>query len=118
MSYYEIRNALIGESVEELSDALKKEDYVDIRNFIGQTLLHEFLNRKVKLSVNDLRIVLLFLRVGSNVDLTDNFGDTPRACLLKLGYSVDRIYLTIKTDAIRRLENTIVPQAEEEDLYS
>jgi hypothetical protein len=56
--------------------------------------------------------------VGSNVDLTDNFGDTPRACLLKLGYSVDRIYLTIKTDAIRRLENTTVPQAEEEDLYS
>ena len=117
MSYYEIRSALLGERVDDLKSALGLETYVDTTTVLGQTPLLEFLHRKVKLNVNDLRIVLLLLRAGTNVDREDNFGNTARKRLLYLGYSVDRVYLIITLSQIRRLEK-ISTQPEEDDLYN
>jgi hypothetical protein len=117
MSYYEIRSALLGERVDELQSALNIEPYTDIINALGQTPLLEFLHRKIKLNVNDLRIVLLLLRAGTNVDKEDNFGNTGRKRLLYLGYTLDRVYLKITHDQIRRLEKISTPP-EEDDLYA
>ena len=117
MSYYEIRSALLGERVDDLKTALGLEPYTDYITVLGQTPLLEFLNRKVKLNVNDLRIVLLLLRAGSNVDREDNFGNTARKRLLYLGYSVDRNYLSITLEQIRRLAKISSPP-EEDDLYA
>ena len=117
MSYYEIRSALLGERVEDLRSALGLEPYTDTTTVLGQTPLLEFLERKIKLNVNDLRIVLLLLRAGTNVDREDNFGNTARKRLLYLGYSVDRQFLKITLDQIRRLEKISTPP-EEDDLYN
>ena len=117
MSYYIIRSALLGERVDELQTALGLEAYTDNITVLGQTPLLEFLNRKVKLNVNDLRLVLLLLRAGSNVDKEDNFGNTARKRLLYLGYSVDRNYLSITLEQIRRLAKISSPP-EEDDLYA
>ena len=117
MSYYEIRSALLGERVDELKSALGLEAYTDTTTVLGQTPLLEFLGRKVKLNVNDLRIVLVLLRAGTNVDRVDNFGNTARKRLLYLGYSVDRMYLSITLDQIRRIEKISTPP-EEDDLYN
>lgn len=117
MSYYEIRSALLGERVDELKSALGLEPYTDNITVLGQTPLLEFLHRKVKLNVNDLRIVLLLLRAGTNIDREDNFGNTARKRLLYLGYSVDRMYLSITLAQIRRIEQISTPP-EEDDLYN
>lgn len=117
MSYFEIRSALLGERVDELKTALGLEPYKDNITILGQTPLLEFLHRKVKLNVNDLRIVLLLLGAGSNVDREDNFGNTARKRLLYLGYSVDRQYLSITLDQIRRIAKISSPP-EEDDLYA
>ena len=117
MSNYITRIALLGENVDDLKKALGLEPYKDNITVLGQTPLLEFLNRKVKLNVNDLRIVLLLLRAGSNVDREDNFGNTARKRLLYLGYSVDRNYLSITLEQIRRLAKISSPP-EEDDLYA
>lgn len=117
MSYYEIRSAILGERVDDLKTALGLEPYTDYITVIGQTPLLEFLHRKVKLNVNDLRIVLLLLGAGTDVDKEDNFGNTARKRLLYLGYSVDRKYLSITLDQIRRIAKISSPP-EEDDLYA
>jgi hypothetical protein len=104
MSHYEVQDALRWENANELKHILRQDHYHDIKNLNGETQLLEFLNRKLKLNATDLRIVLLLLRAGTNVDYPDYSGFTARKKLATLGYRVDRIYLSITQAEINRLK--------------
>jgi len=99
-----VQEALITENANELKQLLTGFNYHDFKNFSGQTQLLEFLERKLRLNANDLRIVLLLLRAGTNVDYPDYSGFTARKKLATLGYRVDRIYLSITQAEINRLK--------------
>lgn len=116
MSHYEVQEALTCENVNELKQVLTRYTYQDIKNFSGQTKLLEFLERKLRLNANDLRIVLLLLRAGTNVDNLDYSGFTARKKLATMGYRVDRIYLTISQAEISRLKPLIQEQDSIEDM--
>ena len=116
MSFYQIQEALSRESVDDLKKALNiTSQQVDTKNFTGQTPLTEFLNRKIKLNVTDMRLVLLLLGAGTNIDMSDYHGLTARQLLAKLGYRVDRKYLTISQKEVSRLN--AMAKAEDPNMF-
>ena len=90
--------------------ALSSGDYHDIKNFLeekndlhdvnnlNQTYLLQFLYTKKRLTITDIKIILLFLRYDSEVDRVDVYNETARKKLLKFGYSIEGKYLKISEE--------------------
>ena len=102
----ELRFALRTTDISGVSNLLPQLKDINETNTSNETLLQEFIKNKHRLKVDDTRIVLLFLRHGANVDITDAYGGTSRMKLLDLGYEVERQYL--KTSG-----NILPPEFEE-----
>ena len=83
--------------IHNLKKALSNK-YIKINktDYYGRTCFHKFLNEIKKVTLIELRIILIILNNEPDLDIKDDYNLSARDKLLELGYIVDRKYLKIK----------------------